>query len=527
MNLLSLFSAMLATAFLIGGIYCLTRNRKSILNVFSFLVLLCLGWWNFCYAFFFSAGTEADAWYWHRLASFGWTGFIVETTYYFIVLTGVHEKMKKLWIQVAFYIFPLILLVRNLFSKPTSLAEGLVRSAIGGQWTYLNSLGNIWLWLYLLYLTAYFGFAFYLLLRWSSSVKHRLKKRLAIGFVILDMATILSGFVTDVLLPLFVPVIPAMANLCTALFGAGYFLIIIRYDLFNLHLVVPDRDIIEHGMDAVLVTDEAGEILYCNPAGMELLEAEKSKLIGSMLSEHLGAEQYQERIFRPLQTADTINDAELALELRPEGRKRLLVSASVIRDRLREYLGTVVSLRDITQLSLLKEQYKIQSKLYEKLAFVDPLTGLPNRRKTFEVLSERAAAYVGSKVDFFLLYMDLDNFKSINDMYGHDAGDRFLVEVASRLSKCVFGNVDFLGRLSGDELLMIGGPDTSGEAISDCMEKIRKVFEPDFDIDGYHVKNGISIGYARYSDFKDVDAMVHQADTQMYLAKQVRHAAAE
>ena len=517
---------MLATAFLIGGVYCLTRNRKSILNVFSFLVLLSLGWWNFCNAFFFSSVLESDAWRWHHLAALGWTGFIAETTYYFIVLTGVHEKMRKFWMQLAFYAFPAVLLIHNLFGETTSLAEGFVKSALGNQWTYVNSPRNMWLWLYLVCLVWYFGFSFYLLLRWSSSVKHRLKKRLAVGFVVLDALTILLGFITDVLLPLFGRSVPAIANLCTALFGAGYFFIIIRYDLFNLHLVVPDRDIIEHGMGAVLVTDEEGEVLYCNPAGVELLETEKSRLVGGMLSEYFSLGQYKTRIQKPLKTADMLNDTELVLKAQSKKQKRLLVSAAVIRDRTREYLGTVVSMSDITQLSQLKQQYKIQSDRYEALAFVDTLTGLPNRRKTFEVLSEHAAAYAVNQTDYFLLYMDMDHFKSINDLYGHHVGDQFLIETANRLNKCVFGDIYFLGRLSGDELLMIGGPDTSLKVISTCVQRIQKIFETGFMIDKYHIQNSISIGYARYSDFKDVDAMVHQADAQMYMVKQARRSTA-
>lgn len=524
MNLLSLFSSMIASAFLIGGLYCLTRDRKSVLNVFSFLVLLSLGWWNFCYAFFFSAETAEQASLWHHLAAIGWTGFIAETTYYFIVLTGFHDKMKKTWVQLCFYALPFALLLHNLFGKTTSLAEGFVKSSVGNQWSYTNSLGNGWLWLFLACIVLYFGFSFYLLLRWSSKVKHRLKKRMAIGFVVLDALTILLGFASDVLFPLTsAPLIPAVANLCAALFGVGYFLIIIRYDLFNLHHVVADRDIIERSTDAVLVIDEDGEILYCNPSCAKLLGTNTSELMGGKFPDYIGAEQYRAKLTDKLSNGDSLNDVELSLDGIRTGEKRLLMSASVIRDKQKEFLGIVVSLRDITQLSNLKEQYMLQSDRYERLAYIDTLTGLPNRRKTFEVLGNRASDYEENKNDFFLLYMDLDDFKAVNDEYGHAVGDQFLIEVASRLNRYVSGDINFLGRLCGDELLMIGGSDTSEATIISCIKKITEAFREEFCADTYKISGGISIGYARYSDFRNVDAMIHHADEHMYEAKQKTH----
>ena len=517
MNILSLLSAMLATAFLIGAFYCLTRTRKSKLNVFSFLVLLCLGWWSFCNAFFFSSQTEAELWRWHHLAALGWTGFIAETTYYFIVLTGLDQKMRSLWMQLAFYALPTVLLAHNLFGSTTSLATGFARSRESGQWTYLNSVDNVWLWLYLACLVVYFGFSFYLLLRWSSSVKHRLKKRMAIGFVILDALTILLGFLSDVLLPLIAPLHPSVANLCTALFGAGYFFIILRFDLFNVHLVVSDREIIEHSMESILVTDEAGEILSCNPASAALFETERGQLVGRRFAELL------ERGDVPVGEEGEMKGVELVARTARGGRVRLLVSSAVIRDRVSEYVGTVISLRDITQISVLKEQYKIQSDEYHRLAFLDTLTGLPNRRKTFEELGRRAAAYGERQTDFFVLYMDVDHFKAVNDEHGHDVGDQFLKQIAARLGECVYGEITFLGRLSGDEFLMIGGPEASDRVGAECVKRIQKRFTGEFLIAGHRIESGVSVGFARYSDFGDVDAMVHHADEKMYRVKQRSH----
>lgn len=519
MNALSVISIALATSFLIGGIYCLTRIRKSQLNLYSFLVLSALGWWNFCYAFFFSAETQAALWFWHHLAAIGWTGFVAVTVYYFIVLTGINVKMSKPLPQIIFWGIPLAILAYNLFGNTTSLAVGFVRSSAAGQWTYVNTPSNQALWVYLTYLVSYFAFAFYLLMRWSSEVKHRLKKQLAMGFVLLDALTIVLGALTDVLLPLTSPVLPAVASICTSVFGAGYFLIIIRFDLFNVNRVIADRDIIELTTDAVMVIDEDGEVLYCNNACAKLLSTVTYKLIGAKLSDYIGDGQYRKAIAEALKKGDSLNDTELSVG--SEGaEKRLLMSASIIRDKQKDYLGTVISLRDITLLSRLQEQYR-------RLAYIDTLTGLPNRRKTFEVLSELAEAYANTKRDFFILYMDIDHFKDINDCYGHDAGDEFLMLIAERLKREIKGSIRFLGRLSGDELLMIGEGDTTEKNITACEKSIKESFKKEFVVDSHHIMSGISIGHARYSDYGDIDTMVHHADERIYGAKHKNHTRAQ
>lgn len=519
MKILCLLSAILAAVFFIGGIYSLTRNRKSILNVFSFLVLISLGWWNFCNYFFFSAATESQAWMWHHLASIGWVGFIAETTYYFIALTGINEKFKNIWIQILFYTLPSLLLIYNIFAKKTSLAVDIARSNIGNTWTYINSYKNIWLWIFLFCLCLYFSYSFLILIRWSIKVKHQLKKRMAIGFVILDVTTIVLGFFTDVLFPLNDYGIPPIANLCTALFSGGYFFIILHYDLFNLRHVVKEKDILDHSMEPILVTDEYGEILIANAACTRLFETVDNQLIGSNLNSYFKDNTDKKVIMEAFKCSDLVKDIELSIPIHNNYNKTVLISGSVLRDKRHEYLGTVISLRDVTQLNQLKERYRIQSDEYQKLAYIDTLTGLPNRRKTFEVLAERADKYEKDKTDFYILYMDVDNFKSVNDIYGHQSGDLFLIEVTSRLKSCLCDKVDFIGRLGGDELLMIGGSDSSPNTIQNYKIKIEKAFESEFVINDFIIKSEISVGFARYSDYRDIDTMVHSADEEMYMIK--------
>ena len=89
-----------------------------------------------------------------------------------------------------------------------------------------------------------------------------------------------------------------------------------------------------------------------------------------------------------------------------------------------------------------------------RLAFYDALTGLPNRRLLDDRLEQAMAASQRNKEYAALMFLDLDNFKSINDQYGHAMGDRLLVEVAHRLSSCVRG-LDTVARFGGDEFVVL------------------------------------------------------------------------
>jgi diguanylate cyclase (GGDEF)-like protein len=158
----------------------------------------------------------------------------------------------------------------------------------------------------------------------------------------------------------------------------------------------------------------------------------------------------------------------------------------------------------------------------EKLAFLaqfDPLTHLPNRlllRDRFE----RAALVAQSKnATMAMLYLDLDNFKQINDSLGHDAGDQVLVAAVARLQRCIAAT-DTLSRLNGDEfvILLAGQRDTPG--IANVVNAIRDVFAESLVIEGHALNVSFSIGISLFpTDGKDFDAVLKCADAAVGSAK--------
>ncbi|MEG1577243.1 MAG: diguanylate cyclase [Oscillospiraceae bacterium] len=517
MNPLSALSTVIYTAFFIGSWHMLTAQRKSVLNRPASVVLFCLGWWSFCNSFFFAAATQEQAWFWHKLSAIGWCGFVAFTAYYFLELTGYGKPFRAWWKQALFFAPTVILLCKNLFGKTTSLAQNVVQSTSGWGWTYENSITSPWLWLYLLYVALYFITAFYLLNQWANSVNHKLKKRMALWFIALDTLTILCGVVTDVILPLTAPVLPALASVATAIFGIGYFFIIYRYDLFNINLVISSDDILRTSNNSLFVLDENQEILRCNPAAGALLGYTQSGLLGRCFA-NLTVEPLD---FSTLNTAGSLNDGEARLLCRDGTMKDVLLSASVAEDQHNSFLCIIVSCQDVSkqkrvqeELELERENYKKLAADYQLLAYYDPLTGLPNRRQFYEKLHDFEKLYLSGGSDFAVIFLDLDNFKHANDLYGHKGGDELLIAAARKLQACAEGN-EFVARLGGDEFMVIM-PYTGVDFIEKKLQQIQAEFRKSVTLDGGQYEIGVSAGYGVFSQIGDATRLMQRADEAMY-----------
>ncbi|HMW81684.1 MAG TPA: EAL domain-containing protein [Accumulibacter sp.] len=193
------------------------------------------------------------------------------------------------------------------------------------------------------------------------------------------------------------------------------------------------------------------------------------------------------------------------------------LTISSVRDAEGNVTHYVCTLADITAHK--KAQEEIQ-----QLAFYDALTGLPNRRLLHERLRLALSASKRNRQQGALLFIDLDNFKTLNDTLGHDMGDRLLQEVARRLLACVRER-DTVARLGGDEFVVM--LENLGERIDDAAaqcrtigEKILAVLNRSYDLVGYEYHNTPSIGVALFGGARvSTDDLMKRADLAMYEAK--------
>ncbi len=155
-----------------------------------------------------------------------------------------------------------------------------------------------------------------------------------------------------------------------------------------------------------------------------------------------------------------------------------------------------------------------------RLAFHDPLTGLPNRALMFERLKQDLLRAKRDSTFLAVMFVDLDGFKAVNDSLGHDAGDELLRMVSKRFQSCC-REVDTVARLGGDEFLFILTSLHSVAAAKHLAENVLKAANQAFLIQQKAVKVGASIGVAIYpQDHSEAELLLKYADDAMYLAKQ-------
>jgi diguanylate cyclase (GGDEF)-like protein/PAS domain S-box-containing protein len=167
---------------------------------------------------------------------------------------------------------------------------------------------------------------------------------------------------------------------------------------------------------------------------------------------------------------------------------------------------------------------KLAEEAVEHLAFYDPLTDLPNRRLLSDRLQQAQASFVRTGNKGAILFIDLDNFKALNDTQGHDVGDLLLVQVAKRLKACVRDG-DTVARLGGDEYVVVledlsEDPVEAATQAKAVGKKILLALNKPYQLVGYEYRNTPSIGITLLSDqHQSIDEMLKQADIAMYQAK--------
>lgn len=244
------------------------------------------------------------------------------------------------------------------------------------------------------------------------------------------------------------------------------------------------RITLESVTEAVIVTDQTATIIYLNPLAEALLsiksEAALGKRLGCLLPEGDSIDTELFSLMHDGSSKPLKNHIRLSLP-KPRIMER---SMSNLKDHAEQVIGTVLVLRDITDEELLKRQLRRQ-------AHFDPVTGLANRI----YFDDRLAILGESAATIAVCYLDLEQFKLINDSCGHSAGDRMLVMVAKAMQASL-GKDACLARLGGDEFgLMICNH--SALAVAKLLKKlIEQVSKQSLVINGCHYKVGLSVGVA-------------------------------
>jgi diguanylate cyclase (GGDEF)-like protein len=196
------------------------------------------------------------------------------------------------------------------------------------------------------------------------------------------------------------------------------------------------------------------------------------------------------------------------------------LSSSRSRALARVDSATAALREDITRRELVEAALLESKEELHTMALTDPLTGLANRRAFMHQLDQSHTRALRHNSPVCVLFCDVDHFKTVNDTYGHAAGDAVLKEVANRLT-AHFRTEDTVGRLGGDEFAIIceNGP-ASNEVL---VNRVRNTLATPYSVRGDLIAATVSIGIASPRAGEDSTQMLERADTRMYQAKAAHH----
>lgn len=279
------------------------------------------------------------------------------------------------------------------------------------------------------------------------------------------------------------------------------------------------RVMLESIGDAVLATDLQGNVTYLNAMAEALTGWSREEALGQPLAQVFNIIDGTTRdaavnpALRAIEQDRTVGLAMDCVLIRRDGVEAVIEdSAAPIHNRHGKVSGAVIVFHDSSQSRAITERMAY-------MAQHDYLTGLPNRLLLMERLSRMIILADRHHKQLALLFLDLDDFKRINDSLGHIVGDRLLQSVAKRLTECVRAS-DTVSRQGGDEFVILLAEIERPQDAVCVAETLHAALARPHLIDGHEIHIGLSIGISVYpDDGNSVTTLLQQADTAMFHAK--------
>lgn len=271
--------------------------------------------------------------------------------------------------------------------------------------------------------------------------------------------------------------------------------------------------------EAILITDVNANIIRVNQAFQDITGYSAEEVMGKnprILSSGRQDKKFYADMWQQLLSTGAWTGE--ILDKRKNGKiypKWMTITA--VKDAFGKTTEYLAIFSDITERKLAEEEIR-------NLAFYDVLTRLPNRRLLLDRL--RSALLISSRSHHYgaVMFLDMDNFKTLNDMLGHDYGDLLLIEVAKRIQSCI-REMDTVARLGGDEfVILLEEVDANAEAASQKIvliaEKIRAALTIPYQLKDSEYHSSPSIGVSMYRGNEETaDSLLKHADMAMYQAK--------
>jgi diguanylate cyclase (GGDEF)-like protein/PAS domain S-box-containing protein len=289
-------------------------------------------------------------------------------------------------------------------------------------------------------------------------------------------------------------------------------------EVIGLHREVSKRrfderltELVRRSSDMIAICDSDGTIRYASPSSEQVLGIAPAELVGQRVDDVLGPEApgVREAFDKAMAIRHSEQNAKFSIpQQNGEKRSYKMVIANLCHvDSIR---GVTLNIRDISDAMRLHDQL-------HTLAFHDSLTLLANR-SLFTDRVHQAIKHIVDGMTPAVLFIDLDNFKTVNDSLGHGAGDQLLRAFAHRLVQSTRAG-DTVARLGGDEFAVLIDHAPSEAAAMAVAKQILDACRQPFEIDGRPLRVGASVGVALSDRVSTVERLMRNADAAMYSAK--------
>jgi diguanylate cyclase (GGDEF)-like protein/PAS domain S-box-containing protein len=283
------------------------------------------------------------------------------------------------------------------------------------------------------------------------------------------------------------------------------------------------KELLDHIGDGVYVSGQDRRVLYCNKAAIELTGYEPEEILGKTCREnghcpvgHNGRSICEEGCLLSESLQDGATRRTKAFLLHKQGRR---IPASVSVHPILAADGSIIGVVEILKDQSQREAARRKVEAMERLAFIDPLTQMPNRRSLEMSLQAALLEYKVTGIPFGALLIDLDKLKNINDSFGHVSGDYALNQVA-KILRGTMRPTDTVGRWGGDEFLAIlpGVSTAVLRQLADrcCNNVARDSF---FSIDDQVISLSVSVGGTMARAKETAETLIARADDLMYEGK--------
>ncbi|MBP2642876.1 MAG: sensory box/GGDEF family protein [Firmicutes bacterium] len=534
---------------LYSGICVFRANPASKTNRLCLIMSIATAIWGIGCTFMISAENATIANYWRVFSASGRYFLYGSMLLFSVSFTDNRGILSKAFVQWLVFVVALLFFI-NTTKYPDSM---FIRTTWGWMYRYSDR-DMLWFASFVAYYTLSILCSAWLIYCWGkNSGKTREKKQAKIIVKVMLLVYIL-GTLVDAIMPMLGFEVVQMGIVFTTIFLAGIWYSITRYKLMMLNFKTASDHILTNMMDPVLLVGENLMIQEVNLTTLVLTGYEKKELIGKPLSSIIDGDTGRFINSVELFAEKDTPNLEVAISAKNQCVISCLLSIKVLYDEFQDVLGFIFLLHDITDrkryeqllkqtngeledkvrertLELNLSNKSLQKEIVERKAAEDKvlynanhdlLTGLPNRRLYNERLTNALSKAQLNGDVFAVVYIDIDNFKYLNDTFGHTHGDLVLEEVANRMSKFIRRG-DMLARIGGDEfLLLVENLEqvTMRDTIETILFSLQTAFEKIFLIGDRECILSVSSGVALYpEDGTELDDLIKHADIAMYEAK--------